>query len=306
MLAGRYLCHGVSWTRLGPFLGLTTPYGEPAPLSLAEAGQPVPFGFRMADRPGERFCLGYSVAAGPAERRTVPCPTQTTAERGYQCGPCFARDDFRYMHDVHRSGVAPPGLAAYLAQGHWLYVAAFADGTMKVGTASDRSKWSRLTEQGAVVARYVAHAEDGRIVRVLEDAVTRSTGLAQAVRSAAKTAALSRPLPWAELDARNAATAEEVRGILAGGIGVEGFTVVRERWQPPESWDAVLAALAAGYPLSLDGGEHGGTVLAVLGQTALLELPEGRFLLNLALLRGRRLELGQFRSPPVAVQAELF
>ncbi|GAB3544443.1 hypothetical protein GCM10027404_01160 [Arthrobacter tumbae] len=304
MLTGPFLCHGVSWNRSGPSLTLATPPGVPASLPLDDL--PALLGFRLLGDRGERFCLGYSKVLGPTDRRAFPCPEQTTAERGYQCGPCFARDDFRFMHDVHRSGVAPPGLAAYLAQEHWLYVATFADGSTKVGTASHRSKWSRLTEQGAVVARYVAHADDGRIVRVLEDAATRHAGLPQAVRSAAKTAALVRPLAPAELDAVNRAAADALRELLAAGVGIDGFETVEEQWQPPGSWEQVVTARAPVYPLSFETGDHGGTVLALLGQTALLGLPEGGFLLNLALLRGRRVELGEFRSAPIAVQDELF
>lgn len=304
MLTGPFLCHGVSWSRSGPFLTVATPQGAPASLPLDSL--PISLGFRLLSDRGERFCLGYSKVLGPTDRRSFSCPEQTTAERGYQCGHCFARDDFRFMHDVHRSGVAPSGLAAYLAQDHWLYIATFADGSTKVGTASDRSKWSRLAEQGAVVARYVAHAEDGRVVRVLEDAVTRHAGLPQAVRSAAKTAALARPLAPSELDVVNTGAADVVRELLASGVGIDGFEAVEEQWLPPGSWEQVLTARAPVYPLSLEAGDHGGSVLALLGQTALLELPEGEFLVNLALLRGRRIELGKFRSVAVAVQDELF
>lgn len=304
MLTGPFLCHGVSWDRSGPSLALATPPGAPASLPLENL--PAVFGFRLLGDRGARFCLGYSKVLGPTDRRSFPCPEQTTAERGYQCGPCFARDDFRFMHDVHRSGVAPPGLAAYLAQEHWLYVATFADGATKVGTASHRSKWSRLTEQGAVVARYVARADDGRIVRVLEDAATRHAGLPQAVRSAAKTAALARPRAPRDLDVLNAAAADGLRGLLAADVGIDGFETVEEQWDPPGSWEQVLTARASVYPLSFETGDHGGAVLALLGQTALIAVPEGRFLLNLALLRGRRVELGEIRSAPIAVQDELF
>ncbi|WP_299167006.1 DUF2797 domain-containing protein [uncultured Arthrobacter sp.] len=304
MLTGPFLCHGVSWSRSGPSLAIATPQGVPTSMQLTQL--PTFLGFRVLSDRGERFCLGYAKVLGPTDRRAFPCPEQTTAARGYQCGPCFARDDFRFMHDVHRSGVAPDGLAAYLAQEHWLYVATFADGSTKVGTASHRSKWSRLTEQGAVVARYVAHADDGRVVRVLEDAVTRHAGLPQAVRSAAKTAALARPLAEVELDNVNEEAAGVVRGLLAEGMDIDGFTAVEEQWRPPESWKRILAARAPVYPPSLESGDHGGTVQALLGQTALLDVAEGQFLLNLALLRGRRIELGEFRSPPIAVQDELF
>lgn len=283
---------------------LASPQGAATPLPLTDL--PTSLGFRILSRNGERFCLGYAKSLSASERRSLPCPGQRTAERGYQCGPCFARDDFRFMHDVHRSGAAPSGLAAYLSQAHWLYVATFADGSTKVGTASDRSKWTRLAEQGAVVARYVARANDGRIVRVLEDAVTLHAGLPQAVRSAAKTAALSRPLTSSELDGGNREAAAVVHGLFTQGMDIDGFEAVEEQWEAPESWAQVLTARAPVYPLSLDAGDHGGQVIALLGQAALLELPEARFLLNFSLLRGRRIELGGFRSAPVAVQDELF
>ncbi|WP_288023795.1 DUF2797 domain-containing protein [Arthrobacter sp.] len=151
-----------------------------------------------------RYCLGFSVVLGPNDAEHHSCPTLQAAERGYQCGSCFARDDFRFMHDSHRRGIGPPGLKAYLAQPHWLYIATFADGTVKVGTASQRSKWSRLAEQGAIVARYVAHARDGSVVRMLEDAVSAELGLTQCVRGAATFASLLQPKPEAELDAVNA------------------------------------------------------------------------------------------------------
>ncbi|WP_323959168.1 DUF2797 domain-containing protein [Arthrobacter sp. JZ12] len=315
MPTGHFLCHGVSWTREGPSLALASPQGERTSLDLPASNQASSeqvcgggfnLGFRLDDGPGSRYCLGYSKALNGGERRSFPCPTRTTAERGYQCGPCFARDDFRYMHDVHRSGVAPGGLAQYLAQEHWLYIATFADGSTKVGTASQRSKWTRLAEQGAVVARYVAQADNGRVVRVLEDTVTRSAGLPQAIRSAAKTAALARPLPQQRLKEANDDAAAAASRLLKREIDIDGYRTSYQVWDPPPGWQQVLAAHAPVYPLSLGAGEHGGAVRAVLGQVALLVLPEGEFLLDLAQLRGRRLELGEWRSPAIAVQQELF
>lgn len=303
MLTGPFLCHGVSWNGTGPSLGLTAPDGDPVSLPMTV---PQFFGFAIQGAPGQRYCTGYAHSLGPTERKIFPCPKQAAAERGYQCGPCFARDDFRFMHDVHRSGIAPPGLTAYLAQEHWLYVATFADGSTKVGTASHRSKWTRLAEQGAVVARYVAKATDGRVVRVLEDTVTRHLGLPQSVRSAVKVNALADPLPHGRMDGINAENSALVRALLRDDIDIDGFSQVEEQWEPPSSWSQVLQSRAQVYAPSLEGGEHGGKALALLGQVALMELPEGAFLLDFSRLRGRRLHLGEYRSPPIAVQGALF
>lgn len=64
---------------------------------------------------------------------------------------------------------------------HWLSIATFADGATKVGTASDLRKRPRLVEQGAVSARYLAFADNGCIVRILEVEITRDLDLTRAV-----------------------------------------------------------------------------------------------------------------------------
>ncbi|NOJ61693.1 DUF2797 domain-containing protein [Arthrobacter sp. 260] len=313
MASERFLCKGVSWHREGPVLALATPDGASQELGLAPATATSPggvdLGFRVISRFGERYCLGFHRVYGPDAREHTPCPRQDTAARGYQCGPCFSRDDLRFMHDVHRSGVAPEGLLSYLAQNHWLYVATFADGASKVGTAANLRKWHRLAEQGAVVARYVAAADDGQIVRVLEDAVTRAVGLAQAVRSAAKTAALALPLDGATLDRINAESAESVRALLRDGMEISGFRVVDEQWEPPSSWSEVLASNGPQlYPHSLAAGEHGFQVQAMIGAAALVQIQgsEVQFLVDLARLKGQRIELGDYQSEIPDVQAALF
>ena len=161
----------------------------PSPTLTLDAGTRL--GFRLAA--AGKHCLGHHKVHGPADRDHVLCPDRAPAARGSQCERCFVLDDSRLIHDFHRGGRVPPGLRAYLMQPHWLYVATFANGASKVGTASHPRKWNRLAEQGAVVARYVARAEDGRVVRLLEDMITRDAGLPQQVRAAAKAAALRRP-----------------------------------------------------------------------------------------------------------------
>ncbi|MBG6181636.1 DUF2797 domain-containing protein [Arthrobacter sp. CAN_A1] len=310
---GRFLCRGVSWHREGPVLALATPDGAQEELKLPLGGttsrEDVDLGFRVLSGYGERHCLGFHRVYGPDSRDHTACPQQATAERGYQCGRCFARDDLRFMHDVHRSGIAPDGLLSYLAQEHWLYVATFADGVSKIGTASNLRKWHRLAEQGAVVARYVACADDGRIVRVLEDAVTREVGLAQAVRSSAKTAALASPRTGPVLEGINAEFAGSVRGLLHDGLDISGFRVVDERWEAPSSWSQVLSAAGAQlYPHNLATGEHGFRVKALVGPTALTFIrgSDVPFLADLSRLKGQRIELGRYRSVVPEVQAALF
>jgi hypothetical protein len=302
----RYLCSGVNWLGAVPILVLADPDGGRKELPLPPGSR---LGYRTLGPAGVRYCLG-SYRVQDAELRThLPCPRQGEAVRGYQCGPCFAQDDLRFMHDFHRSGIAPEGLRRYLDQPHWLYVATFADGATKVGTASGPRKHGRLVEQGAVTAQYVAAADNGRVVRVLEDEVTRGAGLPQAVRSAAKAAALCRPLPAERLAGLNAAHAEAARQRLRGGTGVEGFTVVTERFDPPASWHQLLSAEGTQpYPGELESGEHGFVLGPMIGSCALVTLEDAplRFLADLSRLKGRRIVLGSYATAVPAVQEALF
>ncbi|WP_427015354.1 DUF2797 domain-containing protein [Pseudarthrobacter sp. P1] len=302
VVPGAALIHGVAWSSSGPSLSFTTDDGA-GRLPL-QAGQWL----RFSVAAGARRCLGFSAVSGPDGVERHSCPDAAEAARGYQCGPCFARDDFRYMHDFHRSGIAPPGLKLYLAQEHWLYIATFADGTTKVGTASNRSKFSRLAEQGAVAASYVAHAVDGRVVRLLEDLATERLGLTQFVRSATKARALLAPRPGAELAAINAGHAAAVRTFLAG-TAVTGFDVVEEAWQRPALADAVCGpGERHPYPQPLDAGVHGLQLTSLLGPYALVRLDgsELDFLADLSALKGRVVRPGGWSTEVPSVQESLF
>ena len=233
----RYLVHGVFWdaepdrqTGGSRHLRRRAPGDAPAGprrrLHRTWRSTPAP-GWASALAAAGKHCLGHHKVHGPADRDHVLCPARAQAVKGSQCERCFVVDDSRLIHDFHRGGRVPPGLRAYLMQPHWLYIATFASGASKVGTAADLRKWKRLAEQGAVVARYVARADDGRVVRILEDLVTRDAGLPQQVRSAAKAAALTGPAPAVELDALNSRLAGGVRELLAG-VGGGGFEVVDE------------------------------------------------------------------------------
>ncbi len=309
----RYLVHGVFWdgpppvpgppVRRPPVLRLQDPAGTVTVLAL-DAGTRL--GFRLAA--AGKSCLGHHKVHGPADRDHILCPDRAAATRGSQCERCFVVDDSRLIHDFHRGGRVPPGLRAYLMQPHWLYVATFANGASKVGTASHLRKWNRLAEQGAVVARYIARADDGRVVRVLEDLVTRDAGLPQQVRSAAKAAALVAPAAAVELDALNGRLAAEARTLLTGA-GLEDFEVVDERWVRPElSARACAPAARHAYPHDLAAGSHGFRIDSLSGSIALAALDGSglEFVVNLGQLKARVIELGDHGSDVPAVQESLF
>lgn len=300
------LVRGISWGPAGPVLSLLTDDGA-ARLPLA-AGQWLRFEVLSGDGIPARYCLGFTRLPDSGEHEHFPCPSGQPAERGFQCGACFSKDQLRLMHDFHRSGQGSPGLKAYLAQQHWLYIATFADGTTKVGTASERSKWSRLADQGALVARYVARAQDGAVVRHLEDAVSSSLPPTQFVRGAAKFAALLQPRPPLHLEQTNQAMARVVREFVAK-LTLEGFEPVDEQWERSALAEAVAQpSRRTAYPLALDSGTHGLRVDAMLGPVALTGLDdiEGAFLVDLGGLKGRKIRFGEFTTEVPALQESLF
>lgn len=301
--SGTYVCHGITWANGDPRLLLAPVPGGPlvyAPVTGRRLGYQV--------SGTGRWCTGRYRFADRVRVEAVACPDRAPAEAGGQCAACVGRDDFRFAHRFHSGGHVPDALAAYMAQPHWLYLATFADGTTKVGTAAEPRKRSRLDEQGALVATYLAQSPDGRAVRFLEDALTRRLGLTQTVRAAAKLTALAELRDLAPARAAH----QQHLGRTAESLTDLNIPAVLEPWTPPGEGD-LLRTPGIGrvlYPHDPRAGEHGLTVLSCLGSQVLASLDgdgELPYLLDLGALKGRRIALGaQFSSPPAAVQSALF
>ncbi|WP_254923837.1 MULTISPECIES: DUF2797 domain-containing protein [unclassified Rhodococcus (in: high G+C Gram-positive bacteria)] len=263
-------------------------------------------GFRAPGASTDRYCTGRMAFRADGPPRYVPCPGRERAVASGQCASCADKDSFRFVHTVHRSGFVSRDLEKHVMQPHWLYLAAFANGTFKIGTAADTRKWGRLAEQGAICARYVAHADDGKVVRVAEDLVTESMGLRQAVRSAAKAASLCLPIDVDRLDAAAAARAEQVREMLTEA-GIAGCTPVDERWAPPAGREALSENVSrVAYPADIATGSHGLEIRTCVGQAVIATVDDETYVVDLAALKGRRIELGAFTSDLPAVQSALF
>ncbi len=260
-------------------------------------------GFRSLG--AQRWCTGRVAFRKNSGSKYVPCPRQLPVEVGSQCEECESKDGFRFVHTVHRGGFVSGALEAHVMQPHWLYIATFANGVHKVGTAADTRKWGRLAEQGAICAQYVAWAEDGKVIRVLEDRVTDVLQVRQAVRSSAKAAALALPVDTARLEAATIRLAERVRGILTPGPEESGYRLVDESWHV-----AGFRDLASGnrvmYPNDLAQGEHGFSVDACVGQAAVVTIEDASYVVDLHELKGRRVRFGEFTSELAAVQSALF
>ncbi|MFH8894580.1 DUF2797 domain-containing protein [Streptomyces sp. NPDC017949] len=298
---GAYVCHGVTWATGDPRL-LLAPFPG-GPLAYTEV-----LHHRLGYQVGSgRWCTGRYRFVDTVNVEAVACPDRTGAEQGGQCGPCASRDDFRFAHQFHQGAHAPNSLIMYMAQPHWLYLATFADGTTKVGTAAEPRRRSRLDEQGTLFATYLVKSPDGRTVRHLEDALTRRLGMTQTVRAAAKLRALAE---LRDLQAVRAGHEADVASAIAALADLD-VPAVPEEWTPPAEGDRLrtVDTERVMYPHDPRDGEHGVTPVACVGSQVLALLDdeaEAGYLLDLGTLKGRRITLGPFASPGTTVQASLF
>jgi Protein of unknown function (DUF2797) len=306
--SARLLCRGISWSDRRPSLDLVD-VDVATPRRVPLLGQRI--GLRVIS-PGP-YCLGFSgnvdgVLTG------VACPRDAYATSGQQCDECLAKDEFRFAHHAHLGGYVPDALASYLARPHWVYIATFADATSKVGTASAGREFSRLDEQGAVVASYVAHPADGRVARVYEDAVTERAGIPQTKRRAAKVVALERPRSAAAVEAEHTDAVGQARDVLRSAPERSDVAMPTETWERPPAMAAFFANVPIGgwlpYPHQLAVGEHGFEIDAVAGSVVLTRLrpdPDAvRYVVDLGALVGHRISLGPYESPNTPVQLGLF
>ncbi|MFD5478815.1 DUF2797 domain-containing protein [Streptomyces hawaiiensis] len=305
-----YLCLGVSWRTGAPCLDLVSA-ADIAPVRVPLTGRF--FGFRVESQ--LRYCTGRYAFSQETDTVHVPCPTHEPAEKGGQCARCASSDEFRFAHHFHTGGHAPQSLVRYMNQPHWVYVATFADGTGKVGTAANLRTKSRLDEQGAVVATYVAHTVDGRVARNVEDAITRHCGVPQTKSRSAKLNSLASPLPATQIAERHARLMDSVVPLVndlaraSSGVSCPGTP-----WKPPKEMEMIVMDPPTGgwptYERSIADGEHGFYVDASCGQTALVRTQDSghalRYLVDLGKLKGVRIVAGDFSSPDSAVQGALF
>lgn len=238
--ASRQLCHGISFSKHEPSPVLRLRRGE------TWINEELAKNRRLRLQVGEhKFCLGYVTMNADGSRNSMPCPKDRAVRTGSQCEGCRRRDQTKFMHHFHKTGEAPAGLRKYLEQPHFLYIASFAHGVTKVGTTSTQSRWSRLAQQGAVIARYIAGAPDGAAVRVIEDLVTEHVGLSQQVRQKSKIKGLtSWEMNLAQLDEINTEKANAAREFLSSQRSLQayGIELLDELWQQPDFARPVVSA----------------------------------------------------------------
>lgn len=257
------------------------------------------------------FCTGRYGFSRSLSTVNIVCPDQSPAVGGGQCSACTDRDEFRFVHHVHKGGYIPDSLATYLKQPHWVYIATFGDGISKVGTAADGRKRSRLDEQSAVFATYVAEVSNGYDVRVVEDAVSAGLGLTQYRRRSAKISSLTRRSNIEDVRAAHGEVVSRAVELLGGSTRSSAIRLVREPWRSASSAISFIELAPLGgwhlYPHRLQMGVHRFSVIACTGSIARIRDADGEiWITDLAKMKGIRIEFGDFGSPSDGYQSALF
>ncbi len=194
---------------------------------------------------------------------------------------------------------------AHLRQPNVLYLATFGDGSIKVGTSSAGRTDQRLLEQGALLAVVAAKADDGIVVRRVEDLVTERIGLAQSVGVARKLRGLVTPRSADRLAVELDAAVDEVHRLL-DDVVPDGVAATREPWSNPGLRRLVDDKLFT-YPADLRRDAHQLTVDYMVGRLAVVEGRGGdRFAIDVGRIFGLELEPGDFDPVAVTVQDSLF
>jgi hypothetical protein len=116
----------------------------------------------------QRQCIGW-IDFENKERQ--PCPDKASVK---QCDSCKQREGF--LPCVICNGFDCPPLKAvieaYCQRPHSLYLACFGSDRVKVGTASEGRKYTRLHEQGAFAGMFIAKAT-GPLIKQMEATISR-------------------------------------------------------------------------------------------------------------------------------------
>lgn len=255
-----------------------------------------------------RRCVGRTPFR-KADAAHTDCPNRP--EPGSRlCTQCSISDatfasNLHHAHTRDRADI-DPAIAEHLRQPNLLYLAAFRDGSLKVGTSTATRVTKRLCEQGAWHARLVARTDDGYAVRDIEDRVTEEMGLPQSVAIGRKLAGMAAPIPDERLLTELGHFTAGVHALIQR-MGDRRVHRHDEAWTFPSAPHPVWRGLHT-YPLKLDSGRHDLECIDACGRMIAVRRPDtgDEFIADLGRLYGVELALGDYESDELAVQDSLF
>ena len=237
----------------------------------------------------QQRCVGW-VDFENKERQ--PCPDMASVK---QCDSCKQREGFLPCVICNGFDCPPlkPSVEAYCQRPHSLYLACFGSDRVKVGTASEGRKYTRLHEQGPLAAMFIAKAS-GPLIKQMEATVSRM-GYTEAMRRTTKQRLLTSGMT--ELEAKHHLT-NSFEDIVSH-IPAQYEMYLHE----PEHVTIPPLALAARQFNDLDVLKPevnqilGGTVVAASGSIVVFQDNVGAMTLDLATLRSWVIEINPDGQP---------
>lgn len=295
---------GIGWTNGSPYVRLRQNGGASQLVPLATISLRY-----SIDTTTTRRCVGHKPFR---DKSTAWSDCNRTPSAGsLTCDRCTA-SDATFASQLHHAHTKGPGeldsaVLHHLQQPNNVYLAAFRDGSIKVGTSTKARLDTRLDEQGAWVAQVVATTTDGFAVRLLEDRITAELGLPQSVSVSRKLDGLDSPRPDDRLRTELSRWSTRVHELVAEQADPR-VAPTNAGWVSSIStnpaWNNVHR-----YPLKLNSGAHDLDLLTASGRIAMAQRPTSsdRFVCDLKQLFGREIELLDEVVPDeLSVQDKLF
>lgn len=292
---------GTVWSPRGAQLRVLT---EDQPTSKLVSPVGLHLNYRIDETP-TRYCVGHhSQSAG-----YVDC-TSRPEERSRTCTSCSVAEAIfaSQLHHAHTepSRVTDSAMTEHFQQPNVLYLAAFRDGSVKIGTSTSVRSEKRLLEQGAWQAQIVAEASDGYAVRIAEDLVTSQLHIPQSVSASRKLKGLGSPLSDTDISNRLGPLAVEVNHLLTEQND-NRIVVTSTKWSNPAQdrpiWDDVRT-----YPLDARTGAHDLEIRDIVGRMVAAQRTgtDDIFAIDLQRLYGLELNIGDHQADELVIQDKLF
>lgn len=235
---------------------------------------------------GQRFCPGWHDLA---TSQSFPCPDATSLADVYnQCMHCQRKTGFNPA--FYNANNISPQQQARNAQPHFLYLAHFAPGVVKVGISWSGRGIRRLLEQGARSYLIVKEYPNANVARQYESKIAALPGIAETLQAKTKYTLLAQPYDVA-------AGQQELQAVRQRLVQELGLSPDDNQPQTPDAAYLGDANFTPRDLVQLTNGTISGRTLGLLGSALIAEQNGTPYFLSLANLAGYRVKISNDEQP---------
>jgi hypothetical protein len=247
--------------------------------------------------PSQRYCTGWhDLATG----ESFACPDNATLPAEYtQCMHCQRKTGFNPA--FYNATSVSEQQQARNATPHFLYLAHFAPGVVKVGISWSNRGLRRLLDQGARSMLIVKDYSSANLARQYEEKIAKLPGIAETLQAKVKYNLLTRPYDAAAGKAELLAVRDRIQKEV-------GLTPDDNQPQSLDDYYFGEHAFAPADLIHLHDHKISGRNLGLIGSAYIAEQNSTPFLLSLSNLAGYRLTIREAEEPNrhAPQQASLF